>query len=273
MAVCVHCGVAKGKRACPALGGEICAPCCGKHRLVDIACPADCRWLGGLAAIAGGAPAVAWTDADEDAAVARLIAFSESAVERESSRAALCALFGVDRVIDEAELARLQEGLGDTGGLLLTLHVGLGHRADDGTRAIDRFLLAHGRDLTPPQVAALVALQGARASLFHVKAAQAGVGLVLVDRLGGDVLTLAGADPRDVETGQLVYAWLVQRPGALRPFGPMITVRPAAAAEVERRLAEGIAGTDDAERRKRLAGAAPLVLHTMHAVEAAAAAP
>ena len=45
MAVCVYCHKAKGKRSCPALGGLICSRCCGEHRLVRIACPADCIYL------------------------------------------------------------------------------------------------------------------------------------------------------------------------------------------------------------------------------------
>ncbi|MDP2343669.1 MAG: hypothetical protein Q8O67_22105 [Deltaproteobacteria bacterium] len=50
---CVKCGKRKGKRGCPALGGDICSECCGTHRLKEIACPASCSWLGGLAVVAG----------------------------------------------------------------------------------------------------------------------------------------------------------------------------------------------------------------------------
>jgi hypothetical protein len=42
---CVSCGHGKGKRACPALGGRICAVCCGTKRLVEVRCPADCGYL------------------------------------------------------------------------------------------------------------------------------------------------------------------------------------------------------------------------------------
>lgn len=50
MSKCVHCGARKGKRPCPAYpaggeGGLICTQCCGEHRLVQIACPADCAYL------------------------------------------------------------------------------------------------------------------------------------------------------------------------------------------------------------------------------------
>jgi hypothetical protein len=42
---CPLCGARKARRACPAIGREICAVCCGTKRLVEIACPADCGWL------------------------------------------------------------------------------------------------------------------------------------------------------------------------------------------------------------------------------------
>lgn len=45
MSACVYCKARKGKRPCPALGGSICSQCCGEHRVVRIACPADCLYL------------------------------------------------------------------------------------------------------------------------------------------------------------------------------------------------------------------------------------
>lgn len=42
---CPLCTNRKPKRACPALGREICAVCCGTKRLTEIACPADCVYL------------------------------------------------------------------------------------------------------------------------------------------------------------------------------------------------------------------------------------
>jgi hypothetical protein len=45
MATCTYCQRAKGKRACPALGGLICSRCCGEYRLARITCPADCIYL------------------------------------------------------------------------------------------------------------------------------------------------------------------------------------------------------------------------------------
>lgn len=44
---CPLCRARKGKRACPAKGESICAPCCGSKRRVEIACPDDCAYLTG----------------------------------------------------------------------------------------------------------------------------------------------------------------------------------------------------------------------------------
>lgn len=43
--LCPLCQVRKAKRACPALGRQICAVCCGTKRVVEIHCPADCGYL------------------------------------------------------------------------------------------------------------------------------------------------------------------------------------------------------------------------------------
>jgi hypothetical protein len=42
---CRLCNKRPVKRACPALGEQICAVCCATKRLVEIACPEDCRYL------------------------------------------------------------------------------------------------------------------------------------------------------------------------------------------------------------------------------------
>jgi hypothetical protein len=39
------CGARKARRACPALGHQICAVCCGTKRLTQIKCPSDCAYL------------------------------------------------------------------------------------------------------------------------------------------------------------------------------------------------------------------------------------
>jgi hypothetical protein len=43
--ICPLCRQRKAKRACPGLGHDICAVCCGTKRIVEIACPATCIYL------------------------------------------------------------------------------------------------------------------------------------------------------------------------------------------------------------------------------------
>ena len=45
MSACPLCRSRKGKRSCPALRETICPICCGRKRIVEIACPADCAYL------------------------------------------------------------------------------------------------------------------------------------------------------------------------------------------------------------------------------------
>jgi hypothetical protein len=42
---CPLCGRRRARRACPALGHQICAVCCGTKRLTEIQCPPDCGYL------------------------------------------------------------------------------------------------------------------------------------------------------------------------------------------------------------------------------------
>jgi hypothetical protein len=43
--LCPLCATRRARRACPAVGQQICAVCCGTKRLVEIPCPADCPYL------------------------------------------------------------------------------------------------------------------------------------------------------------------------------------------------------------------------------------
>jgi hypothetical protein len=43
--ICSLCGQRKARRACPALGYQICTVCCGTKRLTEIQCPSDCVYL------------------------------------------------------------------------------------------------------------------------------------------------------------------------------------------------------------------------------------
>jgi hypothetical protein len=60
---CPICGQRKGRRACPALGQQICAVCCGTKRIVEIRCPEDCGYL---AAARQHPPAVVQRQHDRD---------------------------------------------------------------------------------------------------------------------------------------------------------------------------------------------------------------
>ena len=42
---CPLCGKRRARRACPALGQQICAVCCGTKRETEISCPPDCTYL------------------------------------------------------------------------------------------------------------------------------------------------------------------------------------------------------------------------------------
>ena len=42
---CTLCRRRRARRACPALGHQICAVCCGTKRLREIRCPSDCTYL------------------------------------------------------------------------------------------------------------------------------------------------------------------------------------------------------------------------------------
>ncbi|HVV83209.1 MAG TPA: hypothetical protein VHE35_09015 [Kofleriaceae bacterium] len=272
MATCVHCGKAKGQRDCPALGGEICARCCGKYRLTEIACPADCRWLGGLAVLRADGPQP-FTAADEDAAFRKLVRYTETARELADGRAAFCAMLGYDRRPPDEELAQLTEELDDHTAAAITSHLGFGHRAADGTRAIDRMLASHGRDLTRGEAAAMVAMQRARGVLATVQAAQVGVGMVLRDRLAGGYLTV-GTSPDDMPAmGSHLFLWVLDNAGKLVPTGPMLMIPPASIDAVEARLRDLAAGaSSDEERRLVLAAAAPHVLAVLRTAAAAEAA-
>ena len=77
--VCPLCGEQKARRACPALGKQICAVCCGTKRLTQIACPSDCVYL---AVAREHPPAVAVRRQQHD--VAALVRYMRDLSERQS---------------------------------------------------------------------------------------------------------------------------------------------------------------------------------------------
>jgi len=42
---CKLCETRRPRRACPGVGGDICAPCCGAEREVTVNCPLECAYL------------------------------------------------------------------------------------------------------------------------------------------------------------------------------------------------------------------------------------
>lgn len=42
---CKICQMRRPRRACPGVGGDICAPCCGTERENSVSCPLDCEYL------------------------------------------------------------------------------------------------------------------------------------------------------------------------------------------------------------------------------------
>ena len=76
---CPLCQERQARRACPAVGRQICAVCCGTKRQVEIACPADCGYL---AAAQAHPPASVRRQQERD--VGFLMAMREGLSNRES---------------------------------------------------------------------------------------------------------------------------------------------------------------------------------------------
>ena len=77
--LCPLCHQRKARRACPALGQQICTVCCGTKRLVEIRCPSDCAYL---AAAREHPPAVVQKQQQRDFAV--LLPLIQDLTERQS---------------------------------------------------------------------------------------------------------------------------------------------------------------------------------------------
>jgi hypothetical protein len=113
--ICTLCGKRRAKRACPALGTQICAACCGTKRLVEIRCPSDCVYL---AAARAHPPAVIQRQQQRDSGAlipllrgltdrqARLFLLFASAISRHRDEA-------LQRLVDE-DIAQASEALAAT---------------------------------------------------------------------------------------------------------------------------------------------------------------
>src|SRR5689334_14289365 len=150
---CVKCGARKGKRACPALGGDICPQCCGEHRLKSIACPSSCTWLGGLAAVISNetAPVDDILKALPNANDALVDWIQDNAKDVAFAVSLMAQIFPAAPTDEDSWLASL---------VFATSCVGVVD--GNGKRAVDHFITARARDLKAADVAAAKALAKAQ---------------------------------------------------------------------------------------------------------------
>jgi hypothetical protein len=167
MSKCAHCGARKGKRACPALCGVICTPCCGRHRERDIACPTDCRYATGAA--------IAPRSSEPNAFVRLRARLTDFARHQRDIVGEARALFA-DRheKVEDWEASNLEA---------FVLH---GHAGPDGARVVDRFAQEHARRLPADERQALEAQLQSWFSLFEVQEVRREEGLILSDLLAND---------------------------------------------------------------------------------------
>jgi hypothetical protein len=219
VSTCNHCGERKGKRSCPALAGAICSRCCGQHRLVEIACPADCVHLGGLAVVRDPSRAVPFSNTDYSSAWAKLRSFAAGATEFSRE---VAAWVGDGTPWDQS---------------IAVAYVHHGHRSLDGSRLIDRFIAARGRTLPPGEAAAIVALQRARASLFEVAAVRTGVGFDLRDVLSGETLHVREVSgSARMREHEVLFAWVMDAPDHRELTGAVFVVERAHVEQVRTAL-------------------------------------
>ena len=136
--LCPLCRQRKARRACPALGQQICAVCCGTKRLVEIQCPETCPYL---ATAREHPPAVVQREQQRD--VAAMMHTMRDVTERQQQLMFL--LLGVARryegdalqsVVD-ADLADAARSLAST---LETANRGVIYEHQPGTMAAQRLV-------------------------------------------------------------------------------------------------------------------------------------
>ena len=113
--LCPLCNQRKAKRACPALGRQICAVCCGTKRLVEINCPSDCGYL---SAARSHPPAVVQRQQELDRAMflPLLQGFSERQARVFLMLAALVSKHQADTLqrLGDADIAQAADALAST---------------------------------------------------------------------------------------------------------------------------------------------------------------
>ena len=193
MAKCSYCGQRKGKRPCPALSGDICSPCCGKHRALDIDCPPDCRFLDG-----GGSHRTSREVTDR--LMDRMLRFASR--RGELGKEAMVAFLGPGRELEEWQQAAAIH------------HMFFCHHGADGKTMAEHFQREQDGKLHPSERDALTAYMQARFSLFEVREIRLGKGLLLRDLLlGDDTFVSDRSATHDVRRLDLLLAWVMRRNG------------------------------------------------------------
>lgn len=214
MAKCGYCELRKGKRNCPALGGPICSACCGGHRLTEIDCPANCSWLGGLRAVREGPNTIDFTGDDWDSAVRALF-------DTLHGRA------GTPYVADAMMKFRFDANPRESEVPLFLSYASHVLRDRAGLRFIDRFVAAHGRDLSTPQVAALEALKDSKASLFRVERVSTATGFEVHDLIEDRHVTISEVSlSSQVAIGDLLFGWVMPRGDQIEFTGGVALIPP-----------------------------------------------
>lgn len=197
---CVKCGARKGKRACPALKGDICAQCCGEHRLKSIACPSDCAWLGGLAAT------MATSSVPPDQIIAAMRdAHTELAMwVNENGNKLHFAIQIMPRVFDGEPPTPDDDWLA---GMVFAAVCAI-VPDDNGKRAVDHFIAARARDLRAVEVAAATAMARARIRPMRVEAIEAGR-VLMRDLLDDAHVAVREIEAETVKPGEVIAMVLV----------------------------------------------------------------
>ena len=200
MTACLYCSQRKGKRTCPALGGEICQLCCGKHRLAEIACPPDCRWLHGLSVVRERPGS--FTREQYFSACDRLMAYVDSPANEDYRDGALELL--AQELPPGAELHESMMPV-------LRGFLAYADRGSDGQRAIDRFISRFGHGLSAGERAALASLQEAWASIFEVETVAIGTGMTLRDLVRGERVEIREVSASgQLVRGDVLFGWLMR---------------------------------------------------------------
>lgn len=238
---CVKCGRQKGKRACPALGGDICSACCGTHRLKEISCPADCQYLGGLAVAAG----LKEPPPEEVRAAAKDIASSISSWMRTYRDRQWFADVALEEVFGDEDPDR-----GNNEWLMDLWISGLHHGVVDeqGRRVVEIMLAERARDLPPAQVAVLRSLAKAWFSAFRVERVDVDQGMLLRDTIDDrEIYVHEKSGTRYVKPLDVVLAF-ISTTGGVEMFQGIVIVPPAHVVPVVDELREMLARVGVSDR-------------------------